>query len=151
MSSRIPKLFYGRIRSPLGFTLIEMLVVMVIIGLLAGLVGPKLFGHVDRSKIQTAETQVKMFKGALEAMRLDINRFPTMEEGLQLLVSPPTDSKILPRWKGPYLDDANVPVDPWGNPYQYSVPGPSGQPFALYSLGPDGKRGEGNVGILPPS
>ncbi len=135
-----------------GFTLIEMLVVMVIIGLLAGLVGPKLFGKVDSSKVQTAQTQVKMLKGALESMRLDIGRFPTAVEGLALLNNTPLDPAIRSGWRGPYLED-NLPPDPWGNAYQYGVPGANGQPFALYSFGADGKRGgeglDADVGYLP--
>jgi general secretion pathway protein G len=140
-----------RSRKSAGFTLIEMLVVLVIIGLLAGLVGPKLFGKVDSSKVQTAQTQVKMLKGALESMRLDISRFPTPGEGLALLNTLPQDPGIRSRWRGPYLEDA-LPPDPWGNPYQYSVPGANGQPFALYSFGADGKRGgeglDADVGYL---
>ena len=136
-----------------GFTLLEMLVVLVIIGLLAGLVGPKMFSKVDSSKVQTAQTQVKMLKGTLETMRLSIGRFPTTEEGLALLNDPPKDEKLRAKWTGPYLDEA-LPNDPWGNPYQYSVPGSNGQPFALYSFGADGKKGgEGNdadIGMLPP-
>lgn len=135
-----------------GFTLIEMLVVLVIIGLLAGLVGPKLFTKVDSSKIQTAQTQVKMLKGALETLRLDIGRFPAQEEGLAMLSETPKDEKLKAKWKGPYLDEV-LPQDPWGNPYQYSTPGANGQPFALYSFGADGKKGgEGNdadIGMLP--
>ena len=142
----------NRDRQVAGFTLIEMLVVLVIIGLLAGLVGPKLFGKVDSSKVQTAQTQVKMLKGALESMRLDIGRFPTPEEGLALLSTSPRDDKIRGRWRGPYLDD-DVPLDPWGTPYQYSVPGSKGQPFALFSFGADGKAGgegtDADVGYLP--
>ncbi len=137
-----------------GFTLIEMLVVLVIIGLLAGLVGPKLFTKVDSSKVQTAQTQVKMFKGALETLRLDIGRFPGEGEGLALLNNPPADEKLRARWRGPYLDD-ELPKDPWGSPYVYSLPGSNNQPFALYSLGADGKRGgegfDADVGYLPPS
>ena len=140
-------------KSNRGFTLIEMLVVLVIIGMLAGLVGPKLFTKVDSSKVQTAQTQVKMFKGTLESLRLDIGRFPTEAEGLALLNTPPTDEKLKTRWRGPYLDE-DLPLDPWGNPYQYSLPGSGGQPFALYSLGADGKRGginfDADVGYLPP-
>jgi len=136
-----------------GFTLIEMLVVLVIIGLLAGLVGPKLFTKVDSSEIQTAQTRVKMLKGALETMRLDIGVFPTEEQGLALLSERPKDEKLAAKWHGPYLDEA-LPNDPWGNPYQYSMPGSNGQPFALYSFGADGKKGgEGNdavIGMLPP-
>jgi len=140
-------------KSNRGFTLIEMLVVLVIIGMLAGLVGPKLFTKVDSSKVQTAQTQVKMFKGTLESLRLDIGRFPTEAEGLALLNTPPADEKLKTRWRGPYLDE-DLPLDPWGNPYQYSLPGSGGQPFALYSLGADGKRGginfDADVGYLPP-
>ena len=136
-----------------GFTLIEMLVVLVIIGMLAGLVGPKLFTKVDSSRVQTAQTQVKMFKGTLETLRLDLGRFPTEAEGLAMLNTPPTDEKLKTRWRGPYLDE-ELPLDPWGNPYQYSLPGAGGQPFALYSLGADGKRGgtnfDADVGYLPP-
>ena len=132
-----------------GFTLMEMLITLVIIGLLASLVGPKLFGKLETSKVQTAQTQVKMLKGALETMRLDLGRFPTQAEGLALLNNPPSDEKIKNKWKGPYLDE-DLPSDPWGAPYVYAVPGPAGKPFALYSLGPDGNQtGEGAIGIVP--
>jgi len=137
-----------------GFTLIEMLVVLVIIGLLAGLVGPKLFSKVDTAKVQTAQAQVKQLKGALETMRLDIGTFPTEEQGLNLLVVKPTDEKLRVKWNGPYLEESTVPLDPWGNPYQYSLPGANGQPFALYSFGADGKKGgegtDADIGMLPP-
>ncbi|NNM51610.1 MAG: type II secretion system major pseudopilin GspG [Pseudomonadales bacterium] len=136
-----------------GFTLIEMLVVLVIIGLLAGLVGPRLFGHVDTAKVQTAQTQIKMLKGAVDALRLDIGRIPTTTEGLSLLVTPPQDEKLHSMWHGPYIDGA-LPPDPWGNAYQYSVPGADGQAFALYSWGADGKPGgtglDADLGYLPP-
>jgi general secretion pathway protein G len=131
-----------------------MLVVLVIIGMLAGLVGPKLFTRVDSSKVKTAEAQVKMFKGALETFRLDVGRFPTQAEGLLVLNQSPTDVGARTRWHGPYLDQ-DVPLDPWGNPYVYSLPGANGQPFALYSFGGDGKPGgeniDADVGMLPPS
>jgi len=137
-----------------GFTLIEMLVVLVIIGMLAGLVGPKLFGRVDSSKVKTAEVQIKMFKGSLETFRLDVGRFPSQAEGLLVLNQAPTEERAKARWRGPYLDQ-EVPLDPWGNTYLYSVPGAGGQPFALYSLGGDGKRGgdgaDADVGLLPPT
>lgn len=137
-----------------GFTLIEMLVVLVIIGMLAGLVGPKLFGRVDSSKAQTAGAQIKMFKGSLETFRLDVGRFPTQAEGLQALNQQPSEERARARWRGPYLDQ-DVPLDPWGNPYQYSMPGTNNQPFALYSLGGDNQRGgegtDADVGMLPPS
>jgi general secretion pathway protein G len=136
-----------------GFSLLELLVVLLIIGLLAGLVGPRLFTRVDSSRVTTATAQIKTFKGTLETMRLDIGRFPTQEEGLQLLTKPPADERIKARWRGPYLDE-EVPLDPWGNPYQYSFPGSGGQPYALYSFGADGKRGgegyDADIGYLPP-
>ena len=136
-----------------GFTLLEMLVVLVIIGLLAGLVGPRLFTQVDAARVKTASTQVKMLKGSLEAMRLDIGRYPTTEEGINLLRAPPADETIKTLWKGPYLDDT-VPLDPWNHPYQYAyVPSVNGQPFVLYSLGADGQPGgaeyNADVGYLP--
>ena len=135
-----------------GFTLLEMLVVLVIIGLLAGLVGPRLFSKVDQSKVVTAQTQAKMLRGAVENLRLDLGRYPTLDEGLSLLTKPPAEPALASRWRGPYLDDL-LPLDPWANPYQYGVPGADGQGFALFSLGSDGKRGgEGDardIGVLP--
>lgn len=135
-----------------GFTLLELLVVLVIIGLLAGLVGPKLFSRLDTSKVQTAQAQVKMLRSAVQMLRLDIGRLPTSEEGLALLSTPPANPALAGKWRGPYLDDA-LPLDPWGTAYQYAVPGANGQPFALYSLGSDQRRGgESNaadIGILP--
>jgi general secretion pathway protein G len=128
------------LNAPEGFTLLEMLVVLVIIGLLAGLVGPRLFGRVDESKVKTAEVQIKMIKGALHTLRLDIGRFPTAQEGIQLLYSPPGDEQLKLLWKGPYLDE-QIPSDPWGTSYQYSIPGRDNQPFALYSFGADGTPG----------
>jgi general secretion pathway protein G len=146
------KITYRMRTATTGFTLIEMLVVLVIIGMLASLVGPKLFGRVDTSKVQTAKAQISMLKGALETVRLDIGRVPTNEEGLALLNRPPADERVRSRWHGPYLDQ-DPPPDPWGNAYEYSVPGANGQAFALYSLGADGKRGgegiEADVGFLP--
>lgn len=135
-----------------GFTLLEMIVVLVIIGLIMGLVGPRLFGQAEKAKVQTAETQIKMLGGALQTMRLDIGRLPTQDEGLGMLVEKPADPRLARSWSGPYLEDG-LPSDPWGNPYQYG-PAPSGsKAYTLYSLGADAKPGgEGNdadVGHLP--
>jgi general secretion pathway protein G len=127
-----------------GFTLLEMLVVLVIIGLVAGLVGPRLFSKVDSSKVQTAGVQIKLLRGAVETMRMEVGVYPPVDVGLAMLVTPPADPALRSRWKGPYLDEA-VPLDPWGNPYQYQVPGEEGRPFSIISLGADSKPGgEGN-------
>ena len=133
-----------------GFTLLEMLVVLVIIGLLAGLVGPQLMGRVDTSKVAAAETQVRMIKSALDTMRLDVGRYPTKEEGLAMLDTPPKDERAARKWQGPYMSEA-VPLDPWDNAYQYTPA--SATNILLYSLGADGQPGgEGlnaDVGFLP--
>lgn len=135
-----------------GFTLLEMIVVLVIIGLIMGLVGPRLFSQADKAKVQTAETQIRMLRGALETMRLDISRYPTQEEGLKLLVEKPTDSKLGQRWQGPYLEDG-LPEDPWGNAYQYSTQRSGTHSFSLYSFGADGQAGgsdyDADIGQLP--
>lgn len=132
--------------------MIELLVVLVIIGLLAGLVGPQLFGKVDSSKVKTTETQIKMLKGALSTYRLDVGGFPTTEQGLKALTRKPDDARAASAWRGPYLDE-EVPLDAWGNPYQYKRE-PSGlQDFTLFSFGADGKLGgeglDADVGYLP--
>ena len=140
-------------RPSAGFTLLEMLVVLVIIGLIASLVGPRLFSRVDTSKVQVADTQARLLRGAVETFQLEVGRIPTAEEGLAVLFTAPTEERARSRWRGPYLDEA-VPSDPWGTPYQYSIPGRDGLPFAIYSYGADGKPGgEGNdadIGFLPP-
>lgn len=137
-----------------GFTLLEILVVLVIIGLIASLVGPRLFTQLEGSQVRVAETQVKMLRGAVETFRLDMGRLPTAEEGLAVLFTAPSDPRAAERWRGPYLDEA-VPLDPWDHPYQYAIPGRDGQPFALFSLGADrAPGGEGNsadIGVLPPA
>ena len=130
-----------------GFTLLEILVVLVIIGLIASLVGPRLFTQLEGSQVKVAETQTKMLRGAVETFRLDMGRLPTAEEGLAVLYAKPADPRAAERWRGPYLDEA-VPLDPWDHPYQYSIPGRDGQSFALYSLGGEGN--DADIGILPP-
>lgn len=131
-----------------------MLVVLVIIGLIAGLVGPRLFSKVDSSKVQTAGVQIKLLRGAVETMRMDIGIYPPAEVGLDMLVNPPADPALRARWKGPYLEEA-VPLDPWGHPYQYSIPGADGRAFSIVSYGADGKPGgEGNdadIGLAAPT
>lgn len=120
-----------------GFTLLELLVVMVIIGLLAAYVGPKYFSQIGKSEQSVARSQVDAFVRALSTFRLDVGRFPTTEEGLQALLERPADT---PKWNGPYLTRA-VPVDPWGRPYIYRAPGSGGGDFDLLSYGKDGQPG----------
>ncbi|MBT1064898.1 type II secretion system major pseudopilin GspG [Bowmanella sp. Y26] len=130
-----------------GFTMIELLVVLVILGLLAGLVGPQFFGKVDSSKVRTAETQVKMLKMALQTYRLDVGSYPAKLVDLR---SAPANAKGY--WAGPYLDD-DIPLDPWGNSYQYRLDSAAEQGFYLYSLGADGVEGgeelNAEVGYFP--
>ncbi len=139
--------------SQAGYSLLELMIVLVIIGLLGALVGPSLIGRLEQSKTQTTETQVRQLKAALDVLRLDIGRYPTADEGLSILITPPTDAILLTRWKGPYLEPAEIPKDPWGYPYIYGTTSKVNQPFALYSNGPTGRAGgEGNnapIGMLP--
>ena len=119
-----------------GFTLLELLVVIVIIGLLAGYVAPRYFGQVGKSEVQVAKAQIESLEKALDQFRLDTRSYPTAEQGLDALVSKPSNAN---GWSGPYLKKA-VPNDPWGRAYVYRVPGSKGE-FDLYSLGKDGKPG----------
>ncbi len=133
-----------------GFTLIELMVVLVILGLLGGLVGPQLFGNVDTSKVKTAEAQIKMMRSALHAYRLEVGSYPTTSEGLSALNTPPQQASTL--WNGPYLED-DLPLDPWQSPYRYESPAKNNQGFALYSLGADktvgGEGIDADIGYLP--
>jgi general secretion pathway protein G len=119
-----------------GFTLLELLVVMVIIGLLAGYVGPKFFGQIGKSEVKAAKAQIDALTKALDQYRLDVGRYPGTEQGLAVLNTRPADE---PKWAGPYLAKA-VPKDPWGNDYQYRSPGEHGE-YDLLSLGKDGRPG----------
>jgi general secretion pathway protein G len=119
-----------------GFTLLELLVVMVIIGLLAAYVAPRYFSQVGRSEVRSAQAQIAALRNALDAYRLDVGSYPTTEQGLTALTAKPQNSA---RWNGPYLQRA-VPADPWGRPYQYKSPGEHGD-YDLLSLGKDGQPG----------
>ena len=123
-----------------GFTLIELVVVIIVIGLLAGLVGPQIVRHVSDASVTTAKAQLELLDVALESYRLDNGRFPSTEQGLAALRDRPGGA-ALSGWRGPYLRKP-VPMDPWGHPYVYRAPGvrnPTG--YDLSSLGRDGKVG----------
>lgn len=123
-------------RRTLGFTLLELLVVMVIIGLLAAYVGPKYFSQIGKSEVKTARAQMVGLEKALAQYRLDVGSYPSSEQGLKSLLARPAN---LPKWDGPYLDK-NLPLDPWGNAYVYKQPGAQAE-FDLVSLGRDGRPG----------
>ncbi|NOX55565.1 MAG: prepilin-type N-terminal cleavage/methylation domain-containing protein [Planctomycetes bacterium] len=165
-----------RQRRRAGFTLVELLIVMAILVLLVSLVGPRLLGSKKKADIGAAKTQIGLFEAALERFALDMGRFPTTEEGLQALITPPSSegldagltgtgamndlgtsdlgaapgtsstgasSSAASKWDGPYLRKNEIPLDPWGNPYQYEYPpthGTGDQPD-IWSLGPDGQDG----------
>ena len=121
-----------------GFTLVEILVVMVILGLLFGLVGPRVIDYLSRAKIDVARIQLENIETALDLYRLDVGRYPSQEEGLKALVAEPAGVK---RWYGPYLKERTVPLDPWDRDYLYAMPGSHDMSFDLSSLGSDGAEG----------
>ncbi len=130
----------------LGFTLIEIMVVVVIIGILAALVGPRLFGQVDRARIEAAKAEISTIENAMKFYRLDNFAYPTTEQGIEALVSRPNDPNIKHYPAGGYLE--RMPSDPWGNPYLYLNPGNQGE-IDVYTLGADGAPGgeENNADI----
>lgn len=119
-----------------GFTLLELLVVLVIVGLLVGYVAPRYFSQVGKSEVKAARAQIKALEDALDQYRLDVGHYPSSEQGLAALTTQPAGEA---RWQGPYLKKA-VPNDPWGKPYQYRQPGEHGE-YDLFSLGKDGQPG----------
>lgn len=122
---------------PAGFTLLELLVVIVIIGLLAAYVGPKYFSQLGKSEVTIAKAQIEAFEKSLDTYRLDVGRYPNTEEGLGALLAAPATAGA--KWNGPYLKKA-LPLDPWGHPFQYRAPGAKGE-FEILSLGRDGQPG----------
>ncbi|WP_316195551.1 type II secretion system major pseudopilin GspG [Bradyrhizobium sp. SZCCHNRI3052] len=121
-----------------GFTLVEMLVVITIIGLIMGLVGPRVLSYLSDSKLKTARIQIRSLSSALDLYHLDNGRYPTAAEGLGALVQKPATATT---WNGPYLSGTLVPNDPWGRPYVYRFPGQHGA-YDIVSLGPDGREDE---------
>lgn len=128
--------FRMSVRSAAGFTLLELLVVMVIIGMLAGFVAPRFFAQIGKSEIKTARAQIDALEKALDQYRLDVGRYPSTEQGLQALNAQPAGES---RWAGPYLKKG-VPLDPWSHPYVYRHPGENGE-YDLLSMGRDGQVG----------
>jgi len=126
----------GRSTRVRGFTLLELLVVMVIIGMLAGFVGPKFFAQIGKSASKTAKAQIDALEKSLDQYRLDNGTYPTTEQGLASLNERPGNA---PKWQGPYLKKA-LPMDPWGKPYIYKAPGDHGE-FDLQSYGKDAQPG----------
>ncbi len=120
-----------------GFTLLELLVVLAILGLLAAIVGPQVIKYLGSSKTQTASVQAKNIAASLELFRLDAGRYPTAQEGLGALIKAPT---TVPVWNGPYLPQASALMDPWGNAYQFKSPGDHGE-IDVFSLGSDAVAG----------
>ncbi|WP_223463928.1 MULTISPECIES: type II secretion system major pseudopilin GspG [unclassified Pseudomonas] len=129
------RLRYAR-RPQIGFTLLELLVVLVVLGLLAGIVAPKYFAQLGRSEVKVARAQIEGLSKALDLYRLEVGHYPSTEQGLQALVTAPADE---PRWTGPYLQK-KIPQDPWGHNYSYRYPGENSE-YDLLSLGKDGQPG----------
>lgn len=136
-----------------GFTLLEMLIVLGILVMLIALAAPRFLGAQKKADIQTAKTQIGLFRGALERYALDMKTFPTTEQGLQALITPPAGTEgttmgdtqgtgtVAGKWDGPYLNVSEIPLDPWGNPYQYRYPPERGTTDFpdIWSFGPDGQ------------
>ncbi len=120
-----------------GFTLLELLVVLLVLGLLASFVAPRYFSQIGKSEAGVARAQIQSFGRAIDQYRLDVGRFPTNEQGLAALYERPAGEA---RWSGPYMRD-RPPPDPWGRPYRYRTPGPAGKDYEVSSLGKDGVPG----------
>lgn len=120
-----------------GFTLVELLVVLVILSLVMGLVGPRVLSYLSDARARSAKLQIDSLAAALDLFYLDTGRYPSQSEGLDALI---TRSASIDRWNGPYLQQSSVPLDPWGRPYEYRVPGEKSA-YEIVSLGADGRPG----------
>jgi general secretion pathway protein G len=121
-----------------GYTLIEMLVVLTIISLIVGLIGPRVLNYLSDSRVKTAKLQMENFASSLDLFYMDTGRYPTSAEGLNALEQRPSDVEM---WNGPYIKGSKVPVDPWGNAYQYRIAPGHTPPYEIISLGSDGREG----------
>lgn len=128
-------------RGQSGFTLIEMLVVIVIMGILAAVVAPRFFGKTEQSRIAAAQAQIESFCMAIDSYQLDNGFFPTTEQGLNALLEKPGKPPEPRNWRGPYLRKRELPSDPWGNQYIYACPGKNSPDYDLFSHGKDGTGG----------
>ncbi len=125
-----------------GFTLIEIMVVVVIIGILIGLVAPNILGRVDKARVTAAKADIATLEQALEMYRLDNHSYPSTDQGLEALVAKPGGEPAANNWNPEgYLKKNKLPLDPWGHAYQYLVPGQERRPFDLFSFGADGREG----------
>ncbi len=120
-----------------GFTLIELVIVLIILGTIMGFLAPRIFGNLERANQGRAKAQIEQLSGQLEILKLEAGRYPSTQEGLRSLVEKPSG---MDKWNGPYLKDAALLKDPWGNDFKYAAPGQS-KPFDIVSLGADGKEG----------
>jgi len=123
-------------RASAGYTLIEMLVVLTIISLILGLVGPRVLSYLAESRVKTARLQIETFSSALDLFFVDTGRYPTDQEGLNALVERPSTADI---WNGPYVKGGKIPLDPWSHAYQYHVVIDHTPPYEISSFGPDGR------------
>jgi general secretion pathway protein G len=129
-----------------GFTLIEIMVVVIILGLLAGLVLPRILGQEEKARVEAAKVQIRALEGALDAFKLDNGFYPSTDQGLDALIKKPETGRIPSKWReGGYLKPARIPKDPWGKDYGYISPGSEGREYEIISYGADGEPGgEGN-------
>ena len=121
-----------------AYTLVDMLVVLTIISLILGLVGPRVLAYLGDSRVKTAKLQIESFGSSLDLFYIDTGRYPTSSEGLEALASRPTGVEV---WNGPYVKGGRVPSDPWGHAYQYRVAGEQSPPYEITSMGSDGREG----------